>query len=256
MPRLDQPGHREQAEHGGRRPHRRLRDRQDAALRVAVGDDAGERREQEDREELQAGREAEGAGAAGEREDEPVLGDALHPRADVGHEGARREQPVVADAERGERRPHVAARRSSSGATWWRSASSSASSVPRRWASQASRRAAIVGEHVAGGGGELDDDLAPVGVVRSPGDQPGLLEAGDGAGHRRWLHLLGRGELTDRQRTPTVERAEHGELVERAVVAAALEAQPARQPHHAEAERAGEGSIGDGHILSLTHYLC
>ena len=49
-------------------------------------------------QELQAGRDAERAGAAGEREDEPVLGDALHPRADVGHERAGGEQPVVADA--------------------------------------------------------------------------------------------------------------------------------------------------------------
>ena len=43
------------------------------------------------RQELQAGRDTEGAGAAGEGEHEPVLGDALQPRADVGDERAGRE---------------------------------------------------------------------------------------------------------------------------------------------------------------------
>ena len=58
------------------------------------------------------------------------------------------------------------------------------------------------------------------------------------------------------QRAAAVERAEHGELVEREVVAAALEAQPAGQPHHADAQRAGERGISDEHIVSLAHYLC
>ena len=96
--------------------------------------------------------------------------------------------------------------------------------------------AAIVGEHVAGRVGELDDDLPAVGVVRPADDQPGLFQAGDGAGHRRRLDLLGGGELADRQRAAPIERAEDGELVQRAVVAAALEAQPAGEPHHAQAK--------------------
>ena len=52
------------------------------------------------------GRDAERTGAAGEREHQPVLGDALHPRTDVRHQRAGGEQPVVAQPQRGERRPH------------------------------------------------------------------------------------------------------------------------------------------------------
>ena len=45
-----------------------------------------------------------GAGVAGQQQDQPVLGDALHPGADVGHEAAGGVQPVVAVREGAERR--------------------------------------------------------------------------------------------------------------------------------------------------------
>ena len=51
---------------------------------VAVGEHTGDGRQQHDRQELQPGGDPEGTGAAGEGEHQPVLGDALHPRADVG----------------------------------------------------------------------------------------------------------------------------------------------------------------------------
>src|SRR5690606_40273725 len=43
-----------------------------------------------------------GGGGAGEGEHQPVLGDALHPGADVGDDLAEEEQPVVPDPQRGE----------------------------------------------------------------------------------------------------------------------------------------------------------
>jgi hypothetical protein len=55
------------------------------ALRVAVGEDAAPHADEQHGQELQAGRDAErGAAAVRELEDQPVLRDALHPRAGVG----------------------------------------------------------------------------------------------------------------------------------------------------------------------------
>ena len=55
------------------------------------------------RQELQRGGDADGdAGAAGQLEHQPVLGDPLHPGADVGDEGSGDVDPVVAAPERGE----------------------------------------------------------------------------------------------------------------------------------------------------------
>ena len=117
VPRATDSGDGEHAEQGGGGAHGHLGDDEDAPLRVAVGETPGDGRQQHDRQELEPGGDAEGAGAAGEREHEPVLGDALHPRADVGDERAGGEQPVVADPQRGERGPHEPASRSSIGAT-------------------------------------------------------------------------------------------------------------------------------------------
>ena len=90
VPRLGDAGDGEDAEHRGGRRHDDLRHHHHRALGEAIGDHAGDRREQQDRQELQPGRQAEGAGAAGEGEHEPVLGDALHPRARCWRPASRR----------------------------------------------------------------------------------------------------------------------------------------------------------------------
>ena len=63
---------------------------QQPALGQPVGEQPGERGQQQHRRELQAGGDADGdRGVVGEDgEDQPVLGDALHPGADVRHDGA------------------------------------------------------------------------------------------------------------------------------------------------------------------------
>ena len=169
---------------------------------------------------------------------------------DVGDERTGGEQAVVADAQGGEGRPHVSASRSSSGATRRSSSRSCGVEGAEALGEPGVAAPAVVGEHVAGGVGQLDDDLTTVGVVRPPGHQAGFLEAGDGPRHRRRLDLLDAGQLADRQGAATVERAEHGELVQRAVVAAAFEAQPAGEAHDADAQRAGERGVGDGTSLA------
>jgi len=65
------------------------------------------RREQQHGQELEAGGDAERrAAAAGELEDQPVLGDALHPGAGVRDDAARGVEPVVAVAEGAEGGAH------------------------------------------------------------------------------------------------------------------------------------------------------
>ena len=97
----------QEPEQPGRDAHRCLRHGEDPTLGEAIGEHTGDGREQQDRQELQPGRDAERAGAAGERQHQPVLSDALHPRADVRHQRAGGEQPVVAVPQGGERRPHT-----------------------------------------------------------------------------------------------------------------------------------------------------
>ena len=66
-----------------------LGDLEQPALGEPVGDHAGVRREQQHRQELQPGGDAErGAAGARKAQHQPVLGDALHPGADVGHHAA------------------------------------------------------------------------------------------------------------------------------------------------------------------------
>ena len=66
----------------------RLGELQDQALVEPVGDQAAVGRQQQHRQELQAGGDAHGEPrAAGQLEHEPVLRDPLHPGADVGDEG-------------------------------------------------------------------------------------------------------------------------------------------------------------------------
>ena len=132
MPGLGDSGDRQDTEKGGSRRHGDLRHHHHRSLGEAIGEDTGDRGEQQDRQELQTGRQAEGAGTAGEGEHEPVLGDALHPCPRVGDKRAGGEQAVVADPQCGERRSHGSlARRSRSGATARNSSRSSASSPAR-----------------------------------------------------------------------------------------------------------------------------
>ena len=71
---------------------------QGSALVEAVGDDASPDAEEQQREELERGREAERHTAAGQLQHQPALGDDLHPRAGERHELPGEEQAVVADA--------------------------------------------------------------------------------------------------------------------------------------------------------------
>ena len=73
---------------------------QGPALREVVGDHAAEQAEHQHRRESAHGHETERERIVGELEDEPALGDGLHPRADERDQLAEEEQPVVAVAER------------------------------------------------------------------------------------------------------------------------------------------------------------
>ena len=237
VPRLDDTGDGEDAEECGSRRHGDLRHHHHRALGEAVGDHPGDRREQQDRQELQAGRQAEGAGAAGEGEDEPVLGDALHPGPGVGDQRPGGEQPVVADPQGGERRLHAwLARRSRSGATAPQQVTFVRVEVGEVDGEPGVAAPAVLVEHGPGVVGESDDDLATVGLVGGAGDEPDILEAVDGARHRRRLDLLDRRQLADRQVAVAREGAEGGQLGERQVAAAAFEAQPPGEPHHADTQ--------------------
>ena len=69
----------------------------------ALGQGPGHRSDQQAREELGEGGQAQPQGAVGEAvEDDVGHGDVLHPRADVGHQGARPEQGEVPGAEGGD----------------------------------------------------------------------------------------------------------------------------------------------------------
>ena len=101
---------------GAERRHRH----QHRAAAEAVGDGAGERRDDDGRD---AADEADGADLerrVGELEDEVALGGELHPLAQHGADVAEPEAPEVGDAERGERAvavaPDAAASRSHRGA--------------------------------------------------------------------------------------------------------------------------------------------
>ena len=63
----------------------------------AVGDEPGERAEQQDRRELTGGEEPDRDAAVGEREDEQRLGDERQPVADLRDPLADEEQAEVAD---------------------------------------------------------------------------------------------------------------------------------------------------------------
>ena len=80
-----------------------LRAEQQPAAIVAIGDDAADEREQQDRQLPEEIVEPEEERRLGEVEDEPALRDLLHPRADRRGEGAEPEDAEIAVSEGGER---------------------------------------------------------------------------------------------------------------------------------------------------------
>ncbi len=82
--------------------HSRLGDHQQLALVEAVGQRAAEGAEQEDAGELQGGGDPDGDPGAGQRQDQPELGDDLHPVAGQRDDLPAEVEAVVADLERGE----------------------------------------------------------------------------------------------------------------------------------------------------------
>ena len=85
-------------EHERLRHREELHDDQQLPLVGAVGDQAGEGAEQQDRRELTGGEEPDRDAAVGEREDEQGLGDERQPVADLRDPLADEEQPEVAVA--------------------------------------------------------------------------------------------------------------------------------------------------------------
>ena len=76
-----------------------LGDDQRPPLGQGVRDQPAEQAQDQHRQEGEGGHEAEDERVAGEVQDEPCLGDLLHPGADERHQLADEEQPVVAVAE-------------------------------------------------------------------------------------------------------------------------------------------------------------
>ena len=98
-PDLDDTGQREHGEDRGEHHHHGLHDEDRLALRQDVGEHAAEQAEDHHREELRGSDHAQPERVVGELEDEPGLGDLLHPRPDQRDELAAEEQLVVAVAE-------------------------------------------------------------------------------------------------------------------------------------------------------------
>ena len=110
-PDLDDVGEDEDGQDRGEDHHRGLGRDQDASLGQRIGGDPGEQAEDDDRDELGGGHDAEPDRVVGQLEDEPRLGDLLHPGADQRDRLAAEEQPVVAVLERAHRlRFHQASR--------------------------------------------------------------------------------------------------------------------------------------------------
>ena len=82
-----------------------LRHQQQPAPVAAVGHDAADQREQHDRQLAEEGVEPQEERRFGERQNEPGLGDALHPGADAGGEGAEPQDAEIPVGERGRQAP-------------------------------------------------------------------------------------------------------------------------------------------------------
>ena len=169
---------------------------QQPALVEPVGEHAAPGAEQQQRQELQAGGDADRRAAAGELHDQPHLGDDLHPVARDRDDLAGEVAPVVRDAQRGERA--VERRRHSSMPS---SSAAARSSVAR---SAGGERVEPLGEEgVLARAGGRRAARAPAGVIvisaerRSPGsararDEPDVLEPHDEPGDGRALDALAR----------------------------------------------------------------
>ena len=96
-------GEYEQSQPERLQPHAHLRDRQEAAPVVAVGQDPGPWRQEQHGRELRGDNQAQHARVGGEHQHQPGLRDPMHPRADVGRQRPRCVGPVVRDPQRGER---------------------------------------------------------------------------------------------------------------------------------------------------------
>ena len=96
--REDERGQRERRRHLDE-----LRAEQHVAAIVAIGDDAADQREQQDRQLAEEVVEAEIERRVGQLEDEPRLGDLLHPVADGRGEGAEPQHAEIAVVKGGER---------------------------------------------------------------------------------------------------------------------------------------------------------
>ena len=100
LPDADGSGQRQHAQDERQPAHDRLSDHQDPPLGVAVGDHSAPQAEQQERQELQSGGDAErGAAVVGELQHQPVLRYPLHPAAGIRDDLAGREEPVVASPE-------------------------------------------------------------------------------------------------------------------------------------------------------------
>ena len=111
--------------------------------------------------------------------------------------------------------------------------------------------------------GQADDDLTAVGVVSATREVAAALQELHGARHARGLDPLERREVADRQVTVAVQAGEHRGLGEaQRLVREPFDDQSAAQPHHRDAELAGEPGVGAGdvldgrHVVSITRYLC
>ena len=202
VPDLHDAGDVEHAEDDTDGRHEALGDDQDLALRVAVGERPGERGEHQHRQELQAGGDAERDAAAGRRAGAPASpGRPAASRCRCSRRRRRwRSSGSCGCAATGTSGSYGLVMRSRSGAAARSTSRSSWVSSASRRDSQASRRRRSSRSSAFASGGQGDEVLTAVGRVRGAGDEAALLEAGEGARHRRRLHVLVVGQLARRQR--------------------------------------------------------
>ena len=254
VPDLDGAGDGEQAEHQRGHGHAEVGQLQQAALGDPVGDQPGERGEEQERQELQPGGDADrGAGVVGERAGPASPGPPAASRCRRWRRHCRRRtagswrwrgsgtwdsKRWISPSGRGLARI---------GAAWRSTARSSGVRSRSRRASQASRRARSASTTARPVSERLTSTCRPSVSCGRRATYPLLLEAVDGAGHARRLHPLVAGQLADGEVAAAVERAEHGHRAEaQLVVRVPLGGQPAPQPHHGQAELRRQAGVGAG----------
>jgi hypothetical protein len=109
VPELDQAGVGQDAERQRLEHHHDLGAQQEFALREAVGDDAAEQPQQQHRQGLEHRDGSERQRRVGQAQDQPGLGDRLHPGAGVGDDLPRPEETKIAVMERAKRSSHSSA---------------------------------------------------------------------------------------------------------------------------------------------------